>query len=743
MPRSALVSVMCVVLGMFTLAPASAQETVMPVSSLREGMKGVGKTVIEGTAIQDFDIEIVGILERGGFNGGPMVLVRGTGPVLDATGGFAGGYSGSPVYIDGKMIGAISAAWYFADHSIAGVTPIEEMFKNFGYPTANEGLVTGNLTPLSNAITIDGQSLDTLYLAQGPASSVEDIAADADAGILTLTPCKTPLFVNGLNPALIERIQKELGPMFPYLEIMSGPGGTSAAAGYSSATGGAASVDLFPGLQPGAAVGAQLVAGDIDMTAIGTLTYIDQQNVLAFGHPFMQVGAIELPLTKARIVHTMKSIERSFKMGEAVSLVGTINQDRASGISGVLGQSPKMIPFHLTVRDTDLDRVRRYNYSVVDYESILPFLGMLPPIQGLSEVMDRQGPATISSHFRIITDKLEPIERTNLFYDQFSGVGFMELVQGLYLLTTQNIFEDVQIQEVIIDVEVTQNRQTSDIIKAEIVGSDGHTAPDLLEPDHQVIESQELEPPDQETEPDPLQGNNEEQHQATTVQSYEVPSMNGMSTGEPVRVRPGQAVTVEVHLKPYREAERLERLTIRIPDDMPLGVTSLEVRGGGRLPSIFQMSAQGQAMPNFMPQTMGPVAPKPPESLDDLVKEFLKGEKMNELVIELYRPIAGGGPQSLLGDESLQDDDAQRIMAGVSNPDAKSPGDDELEPIKTIEQTDRVIFGSVLLSVEVVGEDADEDDPEEKPGKPKHDDTGARESDSPRGSRNSRTKGRY
>ncbi|HYE79801.1 MAG TPA: SpoIVB peptidase S55 domain-containing protein, partial [bacterium] len=117
---SALVFAVCLAAGPVQAQPGT---TIMPVGELREGMRGIGRTVILGTQIQDFNVEIIGILERGGFNGGPMVLVRGDGPVLDATGGFAGGYSGSPVYIDGKMIGAISAAWFFADHSIAGVTP--------------------------------------------------------------------------------------------------------------------------------------------------------------------------------------------------------------------------------------------------------------------------------------------------------------------------------------------------------------------------------------------------------------------------------------------------------------------------------------------------------------------------------------------------------------------------------------------------------------------------------------------
>lgn len=673
--------------------PARAETATMPVSALQVGMKGVGKTVILGTTIQDFDIEIIGILERGGFNGGPMILVRGSGPVLDATGGFAGGYSGSPVYIDGKMFGAISAAWYFADHSIAGVTPIEEMFKNFGYPQDNTGAVSGDPTPLSSPLALEGTSLTHLELAS-LTPSPEEVATRAEAGILTLTPCKTPLFVNGLNPALIERVKEELGPRLPYIEIMPGLGPTGA--GFASTGGGSTRLDLFSGLQPGAAVGAQLVAGDIDMTAIGTLTYIDQNKVLAFGHPFLQVGAVELPLTKARIVHTMKSIQRSFKMGESMSLVGTIDQDRAAGISGVLGKSPRMIPFHLTIRDTDLGRVRRYNYSVVDYEAILPFLGLLPPMQGLSEVMDRQGPATIRSHFRILTDKLPPIERTNLFYDQFSGVGFMELVQGLYILTTQNIFEDVEVQEVVIEVEVTQNRQTSDIIKAEIVGESDHQKPDLTQPQGSTGPDTTMPEHPGSPEPQPLQ-------QMASIEAYEVPSLESYTmAGEPVKVRPGQQVTVEVHLKPYREAERRERLTLTIPKDLPVGQTTIEVRGGGRLPSIFQLATDGQGMPAFMGNRAQSTPPKPPESLQDLINEFLKGDMMNELVIELYRP--GGGGQSLLGEEPSSTPKSKKATpAGVRDVDADSPDQPDEEPIKTVQKTDRVIFGSVMLPVEIVG----------------------------------------
>ncbi|HYE79073.1 MAG TPA: hypothetical protein VEI97_13915, partial [bacterium] len=361
------------------------------------------------------------------------------------------------------------------------------MLKNLDYPPVNQGAVAGEPQPLSQALTLEGKTLERVQVARLTAAppSAEQVAADAATGTLTLTPCKTPLFVNGLNPELVERIKTQLGDKLPYMEILPGLGSAGSAGANPNR------LDLFPGLQPGAAIGAQLVAGDIDLTAIGTLTYIDENQILGFGHPFMQAGAVELPLTKARIVHTMKSIQRSFKMGEATGTVGKIDQDRAAAISGELGQMPRMIPFHLTVKDTDLGRTRRYDYSVVDYEAILPFLGLLPPIQGLTEVMDRQGPATIRSHFKILTEELEPVERTNLFYDQFSGVGFLELAQGLFLMTTQNIFQDIHLKEVFIDVEVTQNRQTTDIMRAEILPEGEHVHPPTAPAQTETVEPSE------------------------------------------------------------------------------------------------------------------------------------------------------------------------------------------------------------------------------------------------------------
>ena len=690
----------CLMLGILA-APATAQTTeLMPVSEVREGMTGIGLTVIQGTAIEEFNIEVIGVLERGGFNGGPMILVRGWGDVLDRTGGFAGGYSGSPVYIENRMFGAISAAWFFADGSIAGVTPIYEMLKNLDYPDDNAGEIGGAAVTISDVpIEIDGREFTRIALATDSNPTTEEIAADAAAGQLTLLPAKTPLFVNGLNPQLIEMLRTELGPMMPHIEIMAGPGAQFGGNGVDTTQ-----LQLFHGLQPGAAVGAQLVAGDIDMTAIGTLTYIDENHVLAFGHPFLQVGAVELPLTKARIVHTMKSIQRSFKMGEATHRVGKLNQDRAAAVSGLLGQVPEMIPFHLKITDSDLGRVRRYDYEVIDYEEILPLLGLMPPIQGLSEVMDRQGSTTIKSTFKILTDELEPIERTNTFYDQFSGVGLFELFQSLYLMTSANIFEEVTIREVFIEVEVTQNRQTTDIMKAEIVNKDKHGHPGFkarstadTDDDMSNVEGEE--------NPEPLQGNPDDE----TVQFNIIETTPAADHGfgeDVAKFEPGDTIEVEVTLKPYREDEDTMTLKLRIPDDMSPGQTTLEIRGGGRLPSIFQFASGNQFPAGFQssgaPSGFGT---EPPQDLQSLLDLFLEQERMNELVIELYRIPATTGTN---GSGEASEADAEARASGVRDVDAEDDGSPDEEPVKTVEELDDVIYGSVMLPVEIIDPDAEE-----------------------------------
>ena len=171
----------------------------MTISELQEGMTGIGKTVVVGTEIETFNFEILGILQRGGFNGGPMILVRCWGPAIEKSGGVAAGYSGSPLFINGKLIGALSAAWFFTNGDVAGITPIHEMLKTFNYPelpkpqhgNGGEGLIKE--TTLSKPITHAGHAFGKVLLAEdamairaamsGQVSSSAEPAPQAGAGV--------------------------------------------------------------------------------------------------------------------------------------------------------------------------------------------------------------------------------------------------------------------------------------------------------------------------------------------------------------------------------------------------------------------------------------------------------------------------------------------------------------------------------------------------------------------------------
>ncbi|HYE76837.1 MAG TPA: hypothetical protein VEI97_02530, partial [bacterium] len=189
------------------------------------------------------------------------------------------------------------------------------------------------------------------------------------------------------------------------------------------------------------------------------------------------------------------------------------------------------------------------------------------------------------------------------------------------------------------------------------------------------------------------------------------------------KFKPGDTIRVKVTLKPYRKDQIEEILTLQVPTDIATGQTSLEIRGGGRLPSIFQISPEAQGFPpGFSPAAPQQGPPEPPDSLEDLLEVFSETERMNDLVLELYRP-GGQGPEGmgpspsqtggnvLDGEEVSEDDDStpeQRDAASVRNLDEDSEEDHEEEPIKTTLTTDRVIFGTVTLPVEIVSEDSEE-----------------------------------
>jgi hypothetical protein len=668
-------------IGIVLLFATAAQAKIdtMTVSELKPGMTGTGRTVVKDTLVEDFNVEIIGILAKGGFNGEAMILIRCSGPVIDSTGGVAGGYSGSPIFINGKLVGALSSAWYFADHSVAGVTPINEMMKNFTYVEKPGGEI--KMAKLDKPVTLFDRQIENAIVCM---SSEETSKLQNQLGdnTMVLTACKTPLYINGLNPELLDMVKEKLGPMLPYIEIMPGMGNASAGNGYS--------VSILDGpsqIEPGSAIGMQLVSGDIDMTAIGTATWVDpddpEKKILMFGHPFLQRGRIEAPITSARIAFTMPALDRSFKMGEALDIIGVSHQDRSCAVSGYLGRLPDLVDVNFTISDLDQNKSKKYKLGVIKDEELMPYLAMLGMMQGMTFCVDRNGQATAKVAYTIKGEGLaDPISRTNMYFSESGPSNVMnEPLEILSILTGMNIFREVSVTEIDVNVEFTENRQTLDLVEIAYVDEiKSESKPP------ETVETNVTKPASEVTQPDQeeLLGKMQEVPKESVVKP-ELPQSIPMPTpplGQEIRkFNPGDTIEVKVTIKPYRGEPYDEILEIKIPMDINSGITQLEVRGGGGFPNRFM---QGQALLsglpmglNIMPMISGAQMEKPPKTLDEVIDEFLKRDHNNELIIQLHYPQE-------------------------NNPKPDSENKEKTSPIKEVKSTDKVIYGMFQLPLEIV-----------------------------------------
>ncbi|HEX3113548.1 MAG TPA: SpoIVB peptidase S55 domain-containing protein [Candidatus Eisenbacteria bacterium] len=288
--------------------------TVFPVDSVRTGMTGYGLTVFEGTKVDTFQVTILGVL-RGYRPGANLVLARAEGHNLERTGIIAG-MSGSPVYIHGKLLGAIAYAWAFNKDPVGGITPVEEMLSLFpppGQPTPDDVDQRLGLADFG----ADGAPADTPAPGTNPLEDPTGVRAIA-----------APLTLSGFTPEAVSFLQ-------PWLErrgFVVSPGG-----GYQPGV-------VCDSLVPGSAVGVELIRGDWSAAAIGTLTYRDGDRLLAFGHPFVAMGWVRFPLTAATIHTIFASQQISTKVGSPSTTCGTLVADRSIGVSGELGTPPAMIP---------------------------------------------------------------------------------------------------------------------------------------------------------------------------------------------------------------------------------------------------------------------------------------------------------------------------------------------------------------------------------------------------------------
>ncbi len=348
--------------------PKSGKVEIMPIGEIKPGMKGTAWTVFQGTEPEPVPVTIVGISKN--MWGPKQDIILGKMGGQAARTNVAKGMSGSPVYINGKLIGAVSLGLsQFSPDAICGITPIELMLE----------------------INSSDKSRPTTARVPGKAVALDELTGEGGAGGLleSLVPIDSPLVFSGINGDTL----RDFNSVFQQMGVRTVQGsggvlthGSKPVAGWESA------------LNPGDSVATVLVDGDMGISAFGTVTYNDGKRVLAFGHPLFNLGPVDMPLAKSEVVLTLASQFQPSKMANATEIVGALRQDRHSGIMGELGATSPMIPVTLKVRSLDAKEAvlseKNFHFNVFVHQKWTPTLMMMTLYNSISNMNDFADEAT-------------------------------------------------------------------------------------------------------------------------------------------------------------------------------------------------------------------------------------------------------------------------------------------------------------------------------------------------------------
>jgi len=431
-------------------APAVASgPAIFPLEEVRPGMKGVARTVFSGSEAEEFGVEILGVLP--GFPGPRQSAIIGklTGTNTDRTGVFAG-MSGSPVYIDGKIVGAIAFSFPFSKEPIAGITPIKQMIDLFN-KGSEESPKPKEPRPVSFAQLA---SVDWKPSLPKPAVSGAPMIAPVAAGspLLPLlgqqmAPIATPLVFSGISQESLTMFAPQL--LANGLLPVAGAGGSAAITPLAEVN-----ANTFPA---GSSISVQLVRGDYSLAAAGTVTMRDGDRIYAFGHPFLSLGASDMPMTEASVVTVVPNANNSFKLAVPGKMVGSISQDRASGIFGVLGQAPKMIPVKVNLH-TSRDRTETYSYEVVNDSFLTPLLLNITVFNTITSSERALGDSTITVEGEIRVKGQEPIKVDRRFSASNSAIMAAGSIAAPVSTLLTSGFDDVQLDGITLDISSSETK---------------------------------------------------------------------------------------------------------------------------------------------------------------------------------------------------------------------------------------------------------------------------------------------
>lgn len=434
---------------LFWLSPLLAATRIMPLSQVKPGMKGTGRSVFTGQQVENFEAEILGVME----NVQPRrswILARLKGLGLESTGVIAG-MSGSPVYIDGQLIGAVAFSYAFAKEAIAGITPIEEMLALTR--SADGKRSPGGLPPSLNLDELNQEGLSRAYLElNSPAGEIRILDR-------ALIPVKIPLVFSGFS----ERAFRYFQPFFSQQNFQP-------VLGTGQITARDQKLSLTPPrpvtVSEGQAVGVQLLTGDLDLTAVGTVTYVDGKRILAFGHPFYNLGPVDYGLTTAEVLAVVPSLQSSFKLATTGQLIGRVIQDRTSGILAEVGSLPRYIPLNVEVQDSPVTR-KSFKLKLVNDQILTPALVNLSLYTLLSTEERSFGNLSVDFEAEIFLEGSQSVRLEDLFSGNMdsASTSLSGLVAAVVYVLKNNEFKNVSINQIEVKARVVEQLRTATLEK--------------------------------------------------------------------------------------------------------------------------------------------------------------------------------------------------------------------------------------------------------------------------------------
>ena len=629
----------------------AALPEIIGLKELQPGMWGTGYTVIDASGeIRPFDVQVVGILGDNSKMSAKRILVNLSGPLIEETGGAISGMSGSPIYFNGRLAGALSAGYkdMYPTQRIM-LTPIEDMLKIWDYPDtrnktrmpqldlaqmkaerekfqadqeakAKEGKEPAEEKAAEEAVAQSEEHEEQAGAEAQDEEAATDEEAEVESGSEAPLEHKTTYFASGFGAQGLKMLQSKMSPLGIQVDYDN------------TWDNGVSMMSVRPNavLQPGSPVGVAMSIGDFTFGSMGTVTAVDGNRVLAFGHSYTHRGNVNYFMTDADVISTIHGPTSGMKLGNVQGIIGRVNQDRQDGIGGILGQFPQTVPVIVTVHDKDTGREITYNTMVAYDEEVLAALAPVVVYSSINTTLDRQDASTASLQFSLRSSygKDGLISRRNMFYDDgdVAKVAVTEL-NDILAVILGNKEKEADMLDLKVDVTIDKGRKTATLVSA-------------------------------------------------------VPSKQ--------EVVPGEEITFDTTIKPYRGEKIKLSVPYKVPEHQQPGQLALDVHGGGLVNVAKILLAQQQA-------TEAGAKPAEEEpTVDVQLQNMLSSNCNNDIVIESTVEV----PQN---DAELKESirQAQKLAKELAkNPQAvKKPNQ---KPVVNKLATDYIIENVIHTSVKVL-----------------------------------------